>query len=190
MRNTDWRWRATNGSTTSDCSGHRLSRFVLHFCTNQSCESILCWCQRWRQGSASTFDLPELLIELCLRLMIFLDMCQGDSGSPLMLFTTSNQWVLVGLTSYGYGCARLGYAGVYTRVAYHQSWISGITSSAYTTVASSNSANVDPYPPNTTTTTTTENSSPPFYARETIRVFVWFSLSSLFSIRLLRPYWL
>ena len=61
------------------------------------------------------------------------------------MYTTSNQWVLVGLTSYGKGCARPSAAGVYTRVAYFQSWISSTTSNAFTNAASSDSANVDPY---------------------------------------------
>ncbi|CAF1407794.1 unnamed protein product [Rotaria sordida] len=73
------------------------------------------------------------------------DTCQGDSGGPLMMFTTSNQWVLVGVTSYGVGCARAAYSGVYTRVAYYQNWISTTTSGAYTNAASSDSANIDPF---------------------------------------------
>ncbi|CAF4002344.1 unnamed protein product [Rotaria sp. Silwood2] len=51
------------------------------------------------------------------------DTCQGDSGGPLMMFNASNQWVLVGLTSSGIGCARAEYSGMYTRVAAYQDWI-------------------------------------------------------------------
>jgi secreted trypsin-like serine protease len=58
---------------------------------------------------------------------LFLDTCQGDSGGPLMMFTSSNQWLLVGLTSNGVGCAQAAYAGVYTRVAAFQSWIKSYT---------------------------------------------------------------
>ncbi|CAF3748788.1 unnamed protein product [Rotaria sp. Silwood1] len=71
------------------------------------------------------------------------DTCQGDSGGPIMMFTTSNQWVLVGVTSYGIGCARASYAGVYTRVAYYQDWIRITTSGAYTNATSSISARKD-----------------------------------------------
>ncbi|CAF3502551.1 unnamed protein product [Rotaria socialis] len=73
------------------------------------------------------------------------DTCKGDSGGPLMMFTTSHQWVLVGLTSYGFGCARADYPGVYTRVAYYQDWIRITTSGAYTNATSSVSANIDPF---------------------------------------------
>ncbi|UJR27560.1 hypothetical protein I4U23_008842 [Adineta vaga] len=51
------------------------------------------------------------------------DTCQGDSGGPLMSFS-DNRWVLVGLTSYGTGCALPNYPGVYTRVSYYVDWIS------------------------------------------------------------------
>jgi trypsin len=45
------------------------------------------------------------------------DTCQGDSGGPI--FTTDNrgQTTLVGITSFGYGCAMPLVPGVYTSVA-------------------------------------------------------------------------
>ncbi|CAF1348642.1 unnamed protein product [Rotaria sp. Silwood1] len=51
------------------------------------------------------------------------DTCQGDSGGPLMMFTSSKQWVIVGITSFGYGCAEPGYSGVYTRITAYLEWI-------------------------------------------------------------------
>jgi secreted trypsin-like serine protease len=61
---------------------------------------------------------------------VFEDTCQGDSGGPLMMFSPNNQWVLVGLTSYGYGCAQPDSFGVYTRVAAFQDWIKPIINTA------------------------------------------------------------
>jgi secreted trypsin-like serine protease len=59
-----------------------------------------------------------------------LDTCQGDSGGPLLMFTSNNVWEQVGITSFGYGCARPLYPGIYTRVAAYQSWISATMNSA------------------------------------------------------------
>jgi len=46
------------------------------------------------------------------------DSCQGDSGGPLHSGNT-----LVGIVSWGYGCAVAGYPGVYASVPYYRSWI-------------------------------------------------------------------
>ena len=50
------------------------------------------------------------------------DTCQGDSGGPL-LTKRNGAWVLVGITSWGDGCAEAGYPGISTRVASFATWI-------------------------------------------------------------------
>ena len=45
------------------------------------------------------------------------DTCQGDSGGPLVVGTSSGAYRLVGVTSYGTGCALPRFPGVYARVA-------------------------------------------------------------------------
>ncbi|CAF3491297.1 unnamed protein product, partial [Rotaria sp. Silwood2] len=57
------------------------------------------------------------------------DTCQGDSGGPLML-TYNHTWQIVGITSYGEGCARArkpdyfqSFLGVYTRISVYRDWI-------------------------------------------------------------------
>lgn len=50
------------------------------------------------------------------------DSCQGDSGGPL-LYVYNGITYLVGLVSWGNGCALYGYPGVYTNVNYYREWI-------------------------------------------------------------------
>lgn len=52
------------------------------------------------------------------------DSCQGDSGGPLIVVDPKNQApTLIGVVSFGEGCARPDYYGVYARVSEALDWI-------------------------------------------------------------------
>ena len=51
------------------------------------------------------------------------DSCQGDSGGPLVTRDDRPGFSLIGVVSFGDGCARPDSYGVYTEVSYYLDWI-------------------------------------------------------------------
>lgn len=66
------------------------------------------------------------------------DSCQGDSGGPLISsksgdgVTAGQNYDLIGVVSWGYGCAVAEYPGVYARISTVLDWISSTTSGSGT----------------------------------------------------------
>merc|ERR1712215_338224 len=56
------------------------------------------------------------------------DACEGDSGGPLVCKSqfSSSYDKLCGIVSWGLGCGKEGYPGVYTEVAFFKQWIDSV----------------------------------------------------------------
>ncbi|XP_046967003.1 trypsin-1-like isoform X3 [Vanessa cardui] len=66
-------------------------------------------------------QLPAVVQELCAG-RASTDSCQGDSGGPLLL-QQGDRFQIVGIVSWGVGCGRPGYPGVYTRITRYLPWL-------------------------------------------------------------------
>ena len=51
------------------------------------------------------------------------DSCEGDSGGPLAVLGQDGSYRQIGVVSWGNGCAKPGYPGVYTRLSSLLGWI-------------------------------------------------------------------
>lgn len=68
----------------------------------------------WESDDCSA-SYPSLTSRQVCAGAVGLDACQGDSGGPLVTWAVDH-WKLLGVTSYGRGCARPDFPGVFTDV--------------------------------------------------------------------------
>jgi hypothetical protein len=73
-----------------------------------------------KRGQGNRFSLKSS--EICAGGELGKDACTGDGGSPLVCQAMSGRWTVVGLVTWGVGCAS-HVPGVYARVSEFQSWI-------------------------------------------------------------------
>lgn len=99
------------GATVEDGDSVRDLRFVeIPFVTKETCADPLVYGDRFTDNM------------ICAGLTAGgRDSCQGDSGGPIV--TASKPSILVGVVSWGGGCARPGKPGVYTRLPNFKPWI-------------------------------------------------------------------
>jgi secreted trypsin-like serine protease len=72
------------------------------------------------------------------------DSCQGDSGGPYFLFGDGGEVVQTGVVSWGKGCARKGFPGVYASVGTFETWIRSHVPDAVFVTPVNGPANVPP----------------------------------------------
>ena len=75
----------------------------------------------------------------------FIDTCDGDSGGPMVVRDTTSSvgYRLVGVTSFGIGCAQAGYPGVYARVSNFDDWIKNTMNKSVPTMAISDTIKIE-----------------------------------------------
>jgi len=73
-----------------------------------------------KPGVGDRFQLDSS--EICAGGEVGKDACTGDGGSPLVCQAQSGRWTVVGLVSWGIGCAS-DLPGVYVDIAHYRDWI-------------------------------------------------------------------
>jgi len=116
---TGWGRTSENGQTSN-----KLREVTVQVITNAACDSV------YRDIKARN---------LCAQVPGGgKDACQGDSGGPLVYTdgngeTPGQNYEHIGVVSWGSGCARDGFPGVYARTSSVLSWISSTTGSSWST---------------------------------------------------------
>ena len=71
-----------------------------------------------------TMKLMMMVIMMRIGALVYL----GDSGGPLVCLKDWVWYVVVGVVSCGYGCARPNFQAIYAKVSAYKDWIKGVVS--------------------------------------------------------------
>jgi len=115
-------WVAGWGKNEVDGSFQFIQHKVdLPLVDNGSCQnSLKNALNRQKAGTGNRFRLSPS--EICAGGQIGKDACTGDGGSPLVCQGESGRWTVVGLVTWGVGCAS-DVPGVYARMSHFSQWI-------------------------------------------------------------------
>lgn len=111
-------------SSAFEKAGDTMYSFYLHWSLSKDHHSI------WGEIAGSKLCLKWGASRLTRVPALFSPLLQGDSGGPLSC-KHNEVWHLVGITSWGDGCAQRGRPGVYTNVVEHVDWILEKTQAAW-----------------------------------------------------------
>merc|ERR1712002_1204490 len=102
-----WGTLSTGGSTPN----------VLHEVTVNTMSNSQC------RGSSTDYSSSDITDRMLRAGAGGKDACQGDSGGPLVTKESTNFYTVIGVVSWGFGCADARAPGVYARVTNQLSWI-------------------------------------------------------------------
>jgi len=114
-------WIAGWGKDSNGQFQDILLKVDLPLFESNKCQNSLKIAMNNRQpGLGDRFQLSNS--EICAGGVEGKDACTGDGGSPLVCQARSGRWTVVGLVTWGVGCAS-EVPGVYARVSYFKDWI-------------------------------------------------------------------
>jgi len=90
---------------------------VLHEVTINTMSNSQC------TGSTTDYSSSDITARMLCASASGKDACQGDSGGPLVTQETGGYYTIIGVVSWGFGCAGARAPGVYSRVTNQLSWI-------------------------------------------------------------------
>jgi len=102
-----WGTLSTGGSTPT----------VLHEVTINTMSNSQC------TGSSTDYSSSDITARMLCASASGKDACQGDSGGPLVTQEAGGYYTVIGVVSWGFGCADARAPGVYARVTNQLGWI-------------------------------------------------------------------